>query len=205
MDEPVSEISGYFAANGAEVRLLSFFHSLAAVSLLAFAAYVSGLEVSEERESRRLSTLALSGSIMAAVFLLLSTQLFWTLARPATAGEPALARSLADLSYLAGGVALLLPLSALIGGASLLARKAGALPAWLVRAGVVTAIISLAFAATLAAESGALGPGGIVAIAALPALSWIFAASIALIRASRARPRHAPSSATRSDGVAASA
>ena len=105
MDEPVSEISGYFAANGAEVRLLSFFHSLAALSLLAFAAYVSGLEVSDE--SRRLSTLALSGGVMAAVFLVLSALLFWTLARPATANEPPLARSLADLSYLAGGVALL--------------------------------------------------------------------------------------------------
>lgn len=205
MDEPVSEITGYFAANGAEVRLLSFFHSLAAVSLLAFAAYASGLDVSEERARRRLSTLALSGGVGGAVFLLLSALLYWTLARPATASEPALARSLADLSYLAGGVALLLPLSAFIGGTSLLAREAGVLPAWLVRTGLVTAIISLACAATLPAESGALGPGGIVALAAVPALSWIFAASIALIRASRARPRHAPSSATRSDDATASA
>ena len=199
MDEPLEEITAYFAANRAEVRLLSLFHSLAAIPLLAFAAYVSGLHPHKDDESRRLSRLAFGGGIMAAVFLLLSALLFWTLARPATAGQPALGRALVDLSFLAGGVALLLSLSAFIGAGALLAS--GVLPAWLVRTGVVTAIISLLFAATLAAESGAFGPGGIIAVAAVPAFLWIFAASVALVRACRGRLPDAESPPTPEDRV----
>lgn len=201
MDEPLQQITGYFAASGAEVRLLSLFHSVAAIPLLAFAAYVSALHSNRDDESRRLSTLAFGGGIMAAVFLLLSALLFWTLARPATAGEPALVRSLVDLSFLAGGVALLLSLSAFIGANALLASRTGVLPAWLVRTGVVTAVISLLFAAALAAESGAFGPGGIIAVAAVPAFLWIFAASVALVRAGRGRLPDAESPPTPEDRV----
>ena len=182
IDEPIGDITGYFAANGAEVRGLSFFHSLAAMSLLAFAACLRGVVTRGDGRPGPLPALAFGGGVMAATFLLLSALLFWALARPATAGQPALARALFDLSYLAGGLALLLSLSAFIGASSLLALQTRALPAWVGRAGVVAAVISLLSAATMPTETGALGPGGLVVAAALPPFLWIFAASVALIR-----------------------
>ena len=205
IDEPLAEITGYFAASGGDVRALSFFHSLAALSLLAFAAELRGFLARAESAGGRLSTLALGGGVMGATFLLLSALIFWALARPATAAEPALTRALFDLSYLAGGVALLLSLSALIGASSLLVLQTRALPAWIGWTGLVTAVISLLSAATMPAESGALGPGGIVVVAALPPFLWISAASIALLRASRGERRGAASSAGRREGATARA
>ena len=205
IDEPVDQITGYFSASGPEVRGLSFFHSLAALALLAFASHLHGLLARYERGSGRLSTLAFGGGAMAATFLLLSALLFWALARPATAGEPELARALFDLSYLAGGLGLLLSLSAFVGASSLLALRTGVLPAWIARTGVVTAIVSLLAAATMLAGSGALGPGGVVVIAALPPFAWVFAASIALVRAGRALRRRQASSAGQPNGVTAGA
>ena len=203
IDDPLAETTGYFRTNGAGVRLLSLFHSLAAMALLAFTAYMNERNSRRVGESSPLVTLAFGGGVVAAAFLLLSALLFWALARPETAGEPAVARSLVDLSYLAGGVALLLSLSAFIGASSLLALRTDALPAWLGRTGVVTAIVSLLFAATLAAKSGAFGPGGIIAVAAVPPFFWIFAASVSLARASRARQPRAGYPPAPSGGVTA--
>ena len=188
IDEPVGQISDYFGANGAEVRALSFFHALAAVALVIFVAYVRAFLGRVEGNAGGLSTLAFGGGLMAASFLLLSALLFWALARPVTAGESAVARALFDLSFLAGGVALLGSLGLFIGATSLVALRTRALRAWIGWMGIVTAVISLLSVATMLSEAGALGPGGIIALAALPAILWISLTSFVLVRAARAEP-----------------
>ena len=204
IDEPIGEITEYFTRSGPEVRGLSFLHSLAAMALLAFAAYLRGFFARSEGKPGALSALAFGGAVMAAVFLLLSALLFWALARPATAGEPGIARVLFDLSYLAGGLALLLSLSAFIGSNSLLALQARVLPPWVAWTGVLAAIVALLSTGTMLAETGAFGPGGIVVVGALPPFLWIFATSVVLIRANRAQRRASPSSGLRG-GVTADA
>ena len=195
IDEPLAQISDYFSANGAEVRGLSFFHSLAAAALLVFAAYVRAFLSRGDGNAGGLSTLAFGGGLMAASFLLLPALLFWALARPGTAGEPALARALFDLSFLAGGLALLLSFALFIGSTSLAALRTQALPAWLGWTGIVTAVISILSVATMLSEAGVLGPGGIIVLAALPAVLWILATSFVLVRADGAKPGgRAPSS-----------
>src|SRR3984957_2368765 len=90
----------YFLDNRSEVRALSFFHLLAAISLLAFSACLY-----DRLRSRTsgLGALALVGGSCAAIFLLLSALCYRALAERAVTQDPALAHVLVVLSYLAGG------------------------------------------------------------------------------------------------------
>jgi hypothetical protein len=73
----------YFERNVTEVRALSLFHLLAAVTLAAFAAYLS---VRLRDGGSRLAALALAGGILGAGFLALSALCYRVLAEPAVLG-----------------------------------------------------------------------------------------------------------------------
>jgi hypothetical protein len=66
-------------------------------------------------DSRLLATLVAAAGAVSAGFLLLDATLFWVLMLPATTASPGTLQALHALSYLAGGVALALPLGVLIG------------------------------------------------------------------------------------------
>src|SRR5918994_6138195 len=149
LDDPPAEIERYFLDNEQEVRALGFFHVLAAVALLFFAAYVRALMRRVEPEGGGLPALALAGGVTAAAFLLLSALLFRTLAEPAVAGDDAAQHAVLVLSYLAGGPAITVPLAVLIGACSLMALRRGALPGWIGWFGAAGAAACLVSAAML--------------------------------------------------------
>lgn len=101
----------------------------AALALMLFGALLSH-RIQTER-STALGAITLVGSAAAGTFLLLDAPLFWVLALPDISGDPAVLRALHGLSYLCGGVALALPLAALIGAVSLDALHFRTLPGWL--------------------------------------------------------------------------
>ncbi len=72
LDASNDDIRRYFVDNKAEVRALSFFHTLAAFTLLGFAAYLHTALRRDEDERSGLPALAFAGGVTAAVFLLLS-------------------------------------------------------------------------------------------------------------------------------------
>lgn len=171
----IGEISTYFVRNGPEARTLAFFHSLAALALLVFVAGVRDLI--SQGTTRVLSAVAFGGGLMASSFLVLSALLFWTLARSSTAEDAALSRALHDLAFLAGGQALALTLGAFIGATSLATSKTDDLPRWLGRTGMATAALAL-----LSLTSLLWAPArAALYFAALAALAWIAASSIALL------------------------
>jgi hypothetical protein len=175
----LAEIAAYFGQNDGAVRGLSVCHAFAALALMIFGAFLS-------HRIRRggpnvLAAIAQVGGGVAGGFLLLDAALFWVLALPDVSSDPALLRALHGLSYLCGGVALALPLAALIGAVSLDALQSGSLPRWLAWTGLVTTIDCLIYGTTLVAASGYWSPSGLVLAAILPLL-WIFATSIVLIR-----------------------
>ena len=183
LDDPPAEIERYFLDNEQEVRALGFFHVLAAVALLFFAAYVRALMRRVEPEGGGLPALALAGGVTAAAFLLLSALLFRTLAEPAVAGDDATQHAVLVLSYLAGGPAIAVPLAPLIGACSLVAVRRGVLPAWIGWLGAAAAAFSLVSASML------LGPAdnnsalfGLVLMAAGLAFLWVLAASVAMVK-----------------------
>jgi hypothetical protein len=174
----LDDIAAYFSQNGSAVRGLSVCHAFAALALMIFGAYLSH-RVQREQQSA-FGAIALVGSGAAGVFLLLDAAIFWVLALPDVARDPALMRALHGLSYLCGGVALALPLAALIGAVSLDAVRHRSLPRWLAWAGLVTTIDCLAYGTSLVAASGYWSPSGLVLAAVLPLL-WIFATSLVLL------------------------
>jgi hypothetical protein len=114
----------YFLGNGSEVRALAFFHVLAALALLCFAAFLHDWLRRVEQAGGRLATLALVGGAIAAAFLLLSALIYRTLAEPEIARDPALARALVIITYLAGGPAIAVPLTLPIAAGTTVACEA---------------------------------------------------------------------------------
>jgi hypothetical protein len=170
LDATGAELREYFTENDIEVRALSFFHTLSAVALLAFSAYIATL-----LDSR----LALAGGVTAAAFLLLSAVCYRVLAEPETANDAALAHAMLVASYLAGGPAISVPLALLIAATI---RRAG-LPRGVDLLGVVTAAVCLL------AALGMLGPAnntsaiyGILLLAAVLGFAWLVLASLFLAR-----------------------
>jgi hypothetical protein len=131
-------------------------------------------------QSSVLGAIALIGGGVAGTFLLLDAAIFWVLALPDVSRDPTLLRALHGLSYLCGGVALALPLAALIGAVSLDALGNRSLPRWLAWAGLITTLDCLAYGTSLVAASGYWSPSGLVLAAVLPLL-WIFATSVVLL------------------------
>jgi hypothetical protein len=178
-------VTRYFVGNADNVRVLGFFHLLAALALLAFAAYLAGWLRRAEEPAGSLAGLALAGGIAAATFLLLSALLYRTLAEPEVARDRALAHALVVLSYLAGGPAAGVPLALPVGAGALAAlRGAPSLPRWTGQLGIAAALISIVSAASL------LGPMnnssllyGVLLLAAVLGFAWIAVTSVLLARA----------------------
>ena len=182
LDASNDEIRRYFVDNETEVRALSFCHTLAAVALLAFAAYQATALRREERERSGLSALAFAGGVAAAVFLLLSAVFYRVLSEPAVAQDAALAHALLVASYLAGGPAISVPLALLIGAAVPTALHGRLLPRWLGWLGITAVAVSVASALSM------LGPTnnrsaiyGILLLAAVLGFAWLLLASLVLV------------------------
>jgi hypothetical protein len=181
LDASDDEIRRYFVDNESEVRALSFFHTLAALALLGFSAYVHTALRRGEKERHGLPALAFAGGVAAAVFLLLSAVFYRVLSEPTVAQDGALAHALLVASYLAGGPAISVPIAFLIGAAVPTALSGGLLPRWLGWLGIAAVVVSVASALSM------LGPAnnrsaiyGILLLAAVLGFAWIFSASVVL-------------------------
>ena len=72
LDASSDEVRRYFVDNETEVRALSFFHTLAALALLGFSAYLQTALRQDAERRGGLPSLEFAGGVAAAVFLLLS-------------------------------------------------------------------------------------------------------------------------------------
>jgi len=155
---------------------------LSAIALVAFAVYVYAHLRRESNAPAALAGLALSGGVVAAVFLLLSALCYRTLAEATVARDAPLAHALLVLSYLAGGPAIAVPLALMVGVVAAAALREQIVARWTGWLGVVTAVCGAASAGTL------LGPAnnhsatyGILLLGAVLMFAWLVVTSIALI------------------------
>lgn len=181
LDASTSQVRDYFLNNATEVRTMSFLHTLAALSLLAFSAYLHTVLSRDEHQRRGLPSLAFAGGAAAAVFLLLSALFYRLLSEPAVAQDPSLAHAMLVASYLAGGPAISVPLTLLIAAAIPTALDRLLLPRWIGWLGIVTVAASLASALTM------LGPTdnhsaiyAILLLAAVLGFAWLVSTSVTL-------------------------
>jgi hypothetical protein len=179
LDATAAALRSYFLQNQSDVRALAFFHLLAALALLAFAAYLYD-ELRSSSAGR--AALALAGGGAAAVFLLLSALCYRVLAEPAVARDPALAHGLVVTSYLAGGPAITVPLAL----AAIAVVTERLVPGWSRWLALAAAIVGLACATTI------LGPTdnrsatyGILLLGAALMFAWLLVTSLLLARRAR--------------------
>jgi hypothetical protein len=183
LDDPTIRAQAYFLHNSSEVRALAFFHALAALSLLTFITYLQMWLRRLDQRSARLAPVTLAGGGTAGTFMLLSALVYRVLAEPAVARDPSLTHALLVLSYLAGGPGIALPLALPIAAGSLTSFRRELLPAWVGWLGTCAVIACIASSVMLLGpmDNGAVGYG-ILLVAAVLSLVWMFGTSLLLTR-----------------------
>jgi hypothetical protein len=173
-----TEVESYFTNNQAQVQWMSFFYSLAALMLLIFAVGIATVVRETDSDAGVLSTLVLSGGILAAVFIQLSALALWILARPATIADSALLRAMHDLAYLTGGPAHVLAFAPFIGASSIVFMNQATFPRWVNWMGMAAAVLSLLSVTALLWLPGTM----LLPLGRVLAFGWIFFVSIRLMR-----------------------
>ncbi|MDJ0460757.1 DUF4386 domain-containing protein [Streptomyces sp. H27-C3] len=128
---------------GTAIDLGAFLLVVAAVLLVPVAATLSRL-VRKGQGSGAAATTALAGGLLAGGALASSAAFAWTLGRLPEESPTALARALADLSFLAGGLGYAVSFALLAAGTCLPARSSGLLSRACATTGLVIAAAGLA-------------------------------------------------------------
>ncbi|MFI0981368.1 DUF4386 domain-containing protein [Streptomyces sp. NPDC021093] len=146
-----ADVLAYTQGNGTTIRIGAFLLLASAVPLAVLAGVLY-------RRLRALgitapgSALTLVGGVMASLALTLSALFAWTGERLADDAAPALARAVADLSFLTGGVTYAVAFGLLVAGVAVTGLRAGLLPKPLARVGCVLAAAGLLATLSLLAD-----------------------------------------------------
>jgi hypothetical protein len=124
------------------------------------------------------AVITLSGGILAAGMLVLSAMFGWAGGRLPADASPALARALADLSFLSGGPAYAAAFALLIAGLSVTGLLAGLLPRPVTWIGLVIALAGMVGTLTLVGS----GFASLVPVVRFGGLLWLIAAAVLLPR-----------------------
>jgi hypothetical protein len=133
------------------------------------------------------SAITLVGGVLAAAWLALSAMVAWTEGRLPSAAGPALARALADLSFVAGGPAYTVMFALLMAGVSVTCLRAGLLPRTVTWTGLVLAAVGMASTLTLLAS----GFGYLLPVVRFGGAVWLVCVAA---RLPRTRPRRTSAS-----------
>ncbi|MEV0408744.1 DUF4386 domain-containing protein [Actinoallomurus sp. NPDC050550] len=124
------------------------------------------------------SAITLVGGVLASSALTLSAMSAWSGGRLPAKADPALARALADLSFLAGGPAYVVTFAMLIAGISVTGLLSGLLPRGVTWTGLVLAAAGMLSVLTLAT----LSLGFLLPIVRFGGLLWLVAVAALLPR-----------------------
>ncbi|MFF8844315.1 DUF4386 domain-containing protein [Streptomyces sp. NPDC015127] len=178
----------YVRDHGTAIDLGAFLLVVAAVLLVTVAATLARLVRRGQSAggSGAAATTALAGGVLASGALASSAALSWTLGRLPEESPTALARALADLSFLAGGLGYAVSFALLAAGTCLAARGSGLLPRACTTTGLVIAAAGLAATLSLLV----FGFSYLLPVVRFGGTAWLVWAAFAL-----ARPRPAASDA----------
>ncbi|GAA4892157.1 DUF4386 family protein [Streptomyces coeruleoprunus] len=183
---PGRDILRYVRDNGTAIDLGAFLLLVAAVLLVPVAATLARLV--RHRQSADMSaaaaTAALAGGVLASGALASSAVLAWTLGRLPEQAPAALARALADLSFLTGGIGYAVSFALLAAGTCLAARGSGILPRACATTGLVIAAAGLAATLTLVV----FGFSYLLPVVRFGGTAWLVWAALALARPRSAAP-----------------
>jgi hypothetical protein len=118
-----------------------------------------------------LTTLAVSGGVVAATLLALNSLVQWALSHPSVTSDPATRRGLHYLFFGLGGFAHVAALGLLVGGVSLVALRTGVLPRWFALVSLVVSVLAVLSPLTFVGESLTL----LIPLGRFPTLVWLVA------------------------------
>lgn len=172
-------LSQYVRDHGTAIDLGAFLLLLAAVLLVPVAATLARLvRRGQGQDQGAAAASVLAGGLLAGGALASSAALAWTLGRLPADAPAALARALADLSFLAGGVGYAVSFALLAAGTCLAARESGLLPRACATTGLVIAAAGLAATLTLLAPDF----GYLLPVVRFGGTAWLVWAAFALFR-----------------------
>jgi hypothetical protein len=181
-DATGAEVLRYAQEHGTAIRAGSWLLLASAIPLALLAAVLY-------RRLRALgitapgSAITLAGGLLASIALTLSAMAAWTGGRLPDDASPALARALADLSFLAGGPFYGAGFAMLVAGVSVTGLLAGLLPRSLAWTGLALAAAGMASTLTLLAD----GFAPLLPVIRFGGLLWLVAAAALLPRTRRKR------------------
>ncbi|MET9375819.1 DUF4386 domain-containing protein [Streptomyces sp. NPDC002992] len=179
-------LSQYVRDHGTAIDLGAFLLLVAAVLLVPVAATLARLvRRGQGPHQGAAAATVLAGGLLASGALASSAGLIWTLGRLPEDAPAALARALADLSFLAGGVGYAVSFALLAAGTCLAARESGLLPRACATTGLVIAAAGLAAPLTLLA----IDFGYLLPVVRFGGTAWLVWAAFALFRARPTAPR----------------
>lgn len=166
--------------HGTAIDLGAFLLVVAALLLVPVAATLARLvrQGQSADKSAAAAATALAGGVLASGALASSAVLAWTLGRLPEQAPASLARALADLSFLAGGLGYAMSFALLAAGTCLAARVSGLLPRACATTGLVIAAAGLAAALTLLV----LDFGYLLPVVRFGGTAWLVWAALALAR-----------------------
>lgn len=167
----------YVRDHGTAIDLGAFLLVIAAVLLVPIAATLARL-ARRGQDGGAAAAAALAGGLLASGALAASAALAWTLGRLPEQAPAALARALADLSFLAGGLGYAVPFALLAAGTCLAARGSGLLPRACAATGLVIAAAGLAATLTLLV----FGFSYLLPVVRFGGTAWLVWAALALAR-----------------------
>ncbi|MFE2557357.1 DUF4386 domain-containing protein [Streptomyces sp. NPDC059352] len=177
-------LSQYVRDHGTAIDLGAFLLLVAALLLVPVAATLARL-VRQGQDQGAAAATVLAGGLLASGALASSAALTWTLGRLPEDAPAALARALADLSFLAGGIGYAVSFALLAAGTCLAARETGLLPRACATTGLVIAAAGLAATLTLLA----IDFGYLLPVVRFGGTAWLVWAAFALFRARPTAPR----------------
>lgn len=170
-------ITTYFAQQPNAVLASAVFTFASAVPLALFAATAS-TRLRVLGVTAPGATIALTGGVISAGMLSLSSLVIWVLSRPAVSADMPLVRALHDLTFLTGGVAHVVFLGLLVAGIAVPGLLLGLLPRPFAVTGLAIAVVAEAATLALLWEGAAI----LLPIARFPGLIWLIAAGFLLSR-----------------------
>ncbi|MCX5375062.1 nuclear transport factor 2 family protein [Streptomyces sp. NBC_00091] len=175
----------YVRDHGAAIDLGAFLLLVAAVLLVPLAATLARLvRRGQGRDQGAAAATALAGGLLASGALASSAALSWTLGRLPEEAPAALARALADLSFLAGGLGYAVSFALLAAGTCLAARGSGLLPRACATTGLVIAAAGLAATLMLLV----FGFSYLLPVVRFGGTAWLLWAAFTLVRSRPTAP-----------------
>ncbi|MFI1281120.1 DUF4386 domain-containing protein [Streptomyces sp. NPDC020858] len=184
-DTPGRDILQYVRDHGTAINLGAFLLLVAAVLLVPAAATLARLvRRGQGQDQGAAAATALAGGLLASGALASSAALTWTLGRLPEEAPAALARALADLSFLAGGLGYAVSFALLAAGTCLAARGSGLLPRACATTGLVIAASGLAATLMLLVFDFSY----LLPVVRFGGTAWLVWAALALVRSRPTAP-----------------